>query len=154
MEELTENGVFLKLAAYCSRAERCEFDVIKKMNLWNFNNPEHIKNIVNKLRSENFLNEERFCKAYINDKILYNKWGINKISYELKRRNISEKKINYYLSSFSDSLYEEQLTKILNSKIKTIKYKDQYDLKSKLFRYALGKGYTYDLTKRCLSKLL
>ncbi|HAN76897.1 MAG TPA: RecX family transcriptional regulator, partial [Bacteroidales bacterium] len=46
-------------------------------------NPDEISGIVEKLRAENYLNEARYAASFARDKFRFNKWGKNKIAFEL-----------------------------------------------------------------------
>ncbi|SHF52838.1 regulatory protein RecX [Dysgonomonas macrotermitis] len=149
----SESQALVKMAAYCSKAERAEADVRRKLTLWEVEN-EPMERIIDRLKKENYLNEERFCRSFIKDKMLFNKWGRTKIVFELKRKQISEQVINISFSEFEVAHFEESLLKILTTKAKSVKAKDDYDKKNKLIRFALGRGYSYEQILRCLSKIL
>lgn len=153
MSKYSEKQALVKMAAYCSKAERAESDVYKKLNLWELES-EIIERIINRLKKENYLNEERFCRCFIKDKLLFNKWGKTKIIFELKKKRVSEQTISTCFEEFESDDFEESLQKVLSSKARTIKAKDDYDKKTKLIRFALGRGYSYDQIQRCLSKIL
>lgn len=153
MAKYSENQALIKMAAYCSKAERAESDITRKLSLWELES-EVSDRIINRLKKENYLNEERFCRSFIKDKLLFNKWGKTKIVFELKKKRISEQTISTCFEEFESDDFEESLQKVLSSKARTIKAKDDYDKKNKLIRFALGRGYSYDQIQRCLSKIL
>ncbi|WP_238319490.1 regulatory protein RecX [Bacteroides propionicifaciens] len=70
------------MAAYCAAAERCRSDIEKKLSKWELEIDE-IESIISRLEKENFLNEERYARAYTNDKYKYAKWGKKKIAQGL-----------------------------------------------------------------------
>lgn len=141
------------LAAYCSRAERCEFDITKKMESWELSE-EQQKKIIQRLKSENFLNEERFCKSFINDKFKYNKWGTNKIAFELKKKNIAEDIYKPILEDLDSGDIKEQLTHILKQKVKSTKANSDYERKAKLIKYAVGKGFDMGLSIQVANNII
>lgn len=149
----SEGQALAKIAAYCSKAERAESDVRRKLILWELE-PVETERIINRLQKENFLNEERFCRCFIKDKLQFNKWGKRKIIFELKKKHVSEQTISNCFSESETEDFEEALLKILVSKEKTVKAKDDFDKKNKLIRFALGRGYSYEQVQRCLSKIL
>ena len=150
---MTEKQAMVKMASYCSKAERSEYDVRKKLLAYEIK-VEEINNIVRYLQKENYLSEERYCRSFIKDKARFNKWGRNKIVFELKKKNITESLISNCLNEQSVEEFEESLLMILETKIKSVKAVNEYDRKAKLFRFALGRGYPSDMIQRCLSKLL
>ncbi len=151
--KLTEAQALKRLAAYCSKAERCSYDVRRKLIALNLEN-EVISRIIDRLIKEKFLDEKRFCRSFINDKMRFNKWGETKINYELRKRNIAENVYLPILKDLSGDGFEEQLINLLKAKITTIKAKTEYDRRNKLIRFALGRGFKMDMTVRCVNKLL
>ncbi|MFT3995052.1 MAG: regulatory protein RecX [Dysgonomonas sp.] len=151
--KLTEPQALNKAAAYCSKAERCEFDVRKKLIAWELSE-ESIFHILKRLKDERFLSNERFCRSFINDKVQFNKWGRTKIVYELRKRNIAETDYLPHLEQLPDDEFEKQLIRILQTKIKSVKAKNDYEKKTKLIRFALGRGFPMDLAIKCVNKLM
>ncbi len=151
--KLSEPQALNRVAAYCSRAERSEFAVRKKLIAWEL--PEDaIRRIIDRLRKEKYLNDTRFARSFINDKLNFNKWGRTKIIYELKKRNIPTSVYAPILEELSGDEFEKQLMHILSVKIKSVKGKNDYDKKTKLIRFAMGRGFTMDLVIKCVNKLM
>ncbi|MFR9165408.1 MAG: regulatory protein RecX [Dysgonomonas sp.] len=151
---MTEAQALSRIAAYCSKAERSEYDVRKKLEAWQIDK-DQVGSIVSRLKKENFLNEERFCQAFIKDKLRFNKWGKNKIVFELRKKRISDKTIEKtFLQLDVGDDFEDALKKLLTSKLPAIKAKDNYEKKVKLYRFALGRGYSPDAIQKCLNRLL
>jgi len=82
-----------KAATYCAYQERCHQEVERKLVAWNID-PEIHDEILSDLIQQNFLNEERYAKAYVSGKVNIKKWGRYKIKLELKSRQVSEYSIN------------------------------------------------------------
>ncbi len=151
--KLSEPQALNRIAAYCSKAERCEFDVRKKLITWELPD-DAVRRIVERLRKERFLSDERFSRSFINDKLKFNKWGRTKIAYELRKRSIPESVYNPLLEELSGDEFEKQLMHILSIKFKSVKAKTEYEKKTKLIRFALGRGFSMDLAIKCVNKLL
>lgn len=151
--KLSEPQALNKIAAYCSRAERSEFDVRKKLITWELEE-EAVKRIMDRLRKERYLDNTRFARSFINDKLKFNKWGKAKIIFELRKRQISESVYTPILEELSGDEFEEQLIHILSVKAKSVKARNEYEKKTKLIRFALGRGFQMDMAIRCVNKLL
>lgn len=151
--KLSEPIALNQIAAYCSKAERCEWDVRRKLQAWELTD-EEIARIVKRLKAERFLSNERFCRSFINDKLKFNKWGKTKIVFELKKRNIPQSVYQPVLDELEDESFNEQLEQILTSKLRTVKGKDDYDRRNKLIRFALGRGFSMDAIIKAVNKLL
>lgn len=151
--KLSEPQALNRVAAYCSRAERPESAVRKKLAAWELSE-DAIKRIIDRLRKEKYLDDSRFARSFINDKLNFNKWGRTKIVYELRKKNIPESVYKPILEELSGEEFEKQLMHILSIKIKSVKGKNDYDTKTKLIRFALGRGFTMDLAIKCTNKLM
>lgn len=151
--KLTESQALSKLAAYCSKAERCEFDVRKKLNSWELQE-EVQERIVDRLKKEKFLDERRFVESFIRDKVRFNKWGKAKIVFELKKKKVSALIIDEYISEINSSELDDSLRKILNTKLKSVKANSDYDRKVKLVRFALGRGFSMQQTMKVLNEII
>src|SRR5574344_57000 len=86
-----------KSCKYCSRGEKSTFDIKRFLFKENLSD-EELDFIIKNLIDNNFINEERYIAAFINDKIAFNKWGKNKIFYELISKGIDEKKIKKFFN--------------------------------------------------------
>lgn len=151
--KLSEPQALNRIAAYCSRTERCEYDVRKKLTTWELEG-DTIKRIIERLKKEKFLDDSRFARSFINDKLKFNKWGRTKIIFELKKRQVSESIYNPILNELSTDEFEQQLMHILSIKVKSVKAKNDYEKKTKLIRFALGRGFPMDSSIKCVDKLL
>lgn len=151
---MTENQAMTRIASYCSKTERCTSEVRKKLLAWELEN-EIVEKIIATLTKEKFLDDERYCRSFVRDKQRFNKWGKNKIIFELRKKQIPELLINPILAEeIEESDFEDSLLKILVTKNRSVKADSDYERYAKLFRFASGRGFTPDQIKKCLNKLL
>ncbi|MCL1938488.1 MAG: RecX family transcriptional regulator [Candidatus Azobacteroides sp.] len=143
MKIVSYEQALFRLAAYCSRGERCIFDVCQKMRQWEIAEEDQ-KKIVQRLQDEKFLDENRFCRAYVNDKWKCSHWGIRKIAAGLKRKQIPAALIREALSGIDAEENREQLYQLLAAKRKTVKGESEYEIRQKLIRFALGRGFAWN----------
>lgn len=129
-----------KSMALCSRREFCSYDIRNKLLSWNINS-EDSDRIITILTDENFINEQRYSVSFVKDKFNYNKWGKVKIASQLKAKGISADNIKTAFGEIDDVSYMRMIQNLLTSHRKTIKAKNQYELKAKLLRYGLSKGF-------------
>ena len=73
MEQITEPEMLRRAAAYCSTAERCIQDVQKKIKAAGLSQEEG-ERIIARLLQEKFIDEHRFARYFVNDKLRFNKW--------------------------------------------------------------------------------
>jgi regulatory protein len=132
----------------CSRREYCSDDISNKLTHWGIENSDAEK-IIRVLIKENFINDLRYATAFVRDKFNYNKWGKIKIASHLKLKKIPSEIIRSALNQIDNNAYMNLLNDILTAHKRTIKAKNQYDMKAKLLRYGLSKGFEstllYDL---------
>jgi len=133
-----------KSMALCSKREYCIDDIRIKLKSWGIDENECDK-IIKRLVNENFINETRYCEAFTRDKFRYNKWGKVKIAAHLRAKKIPGDKIQEALDSIDNELYVNTLKDMLDVHKKHITAKNQYDLKGKLLRYGLSKGFESSL---------
>ena len=150
MKPITYEQALHRMAAYCSRAERCTHDIRQKLIRWELPTDQQNK-IVQRLQQEKFLDESRFCHAFANDKSKYNQWGSYKIKYELKKRNIPEDLIKEALQAINPEESRKQLRQLLQNKIKTVKGKNDFEVRQKLIRFAASRGFSLEEIEKVLS---
>jgi len=141
-----------KAMAQCSRREYCSDDIRNKLSLWGVDNDD-IGKILRILISDNFINEPRYATAFVRDKFKYNKWGKVKIASHLKSKKIPSEIIGPALDSIDHEHYIIFLRGLLEVHRRTVKAKNQMDLKAKLLRFALSKGFESSLVYDILNDL-
>ncbi len=145
---MTENdknkSALSKAMAFCSKREYCKDDIRSKLKSWGVDE-KGCEKILSILVNENFINEMRYCEAFTRDKFRYNKWGKVKITAHLKAKKIPAEKINEALATIDNELYVNTLKDLLAVQKKHITAKNLYDLKGKLLRYGLSKGFESNL---------
>ena len=129
-----------KAMAQCSRREFCRSDIRTKLEEWGVSSDDSEK-IISELVKENFINDQRFSSAFVRDKFNYNKWGKVKISAHLKAKKISGDILKSALDSIDNETYIKTINELISSRRKSVKSKNRYDLKAKLLRYGLSKGF-------------
>jgi regulatory protein len=143
---------FDKVAVFCSRSEKCSSEVFDKLKLWGLS-PEESKPIVQKLIAERYIDNERFARAYVKDKFRFNRWGRQKIEFMLRAKHISPEILELAFEEIEEEAYFEKLKSLLSEKLKTTKGKDKYDLRNKLMRFAMSRGFESGLIYKVLKEL-
>lgn len=139
-----------RLQNLCSRSEKCTYDIKLKLQKWGIATAESDK-IIASLQESNFINERRYLEAYIKEKLTMAKWGRKKIVRMLKAKQLPVNAIEEVLSSFDSTKYEKDLLELLKKKNLSIKDESEYSRKAKLLRFALSRGYEYDLAYRLIA---
>lgn len=135
---------FLKASYYCSLSEHCTQKVREKLVQWE-TPKEFIQPIIDKLVEEDYINEERFARAFVKDKFRFNHWGRIKITTHLRALAISSDIIAKAIEEIDEDEYVEILDETVEKKRKTIKKGTDYEIRAKLLRHALSRGFEYEL---------
>ena len=135
---------FLKASYYCSLSEHCIKKVRDKLVQWETPS-EFIDPIIEKLLEQDYINEERFARAFVKDKFRFNHWGRIKISTHLRALGISSENIAKAMDEIDEDEYAEILDEIVEKKRKTIKKGTDLEVRAKLLRHALSRGFEYEI---------
>jgi len=149
----TVNEATKALEHFCAYQERCHKEVEKKLIELRMI-PEARDHIIFHLLQENFLNEERFSKAFARGKFSIKKWGKIRITNELKFKDISSYNIKTALKEINDSDYLTALYSIAEKKLPLIKEANMYTRKNKLSTFLISKGYESNLVYKVANDLI
>ena len=143
------NVAITKAEHYCAYQERSQQEVRNKLYDWGLWT-DAVENIITRLVEDNYINEERFAKAYAKGKFSQKAWGRIKIKQGLKLKNVSPVLIKKALLSIDAGDYVDTLTRLIKKKAVTLTEKDAYKRRYKLQQYALSRGFEPELTTEVL----
>lgn len=142
-----------KLQNYCSYQERCHQEVRRKLvNMRMI--PEAIDQIIVALLDHNFLNEERFAKAYVRGKFRIKKWGRRRLTLELKKKEIGIFNINQAISQINELDYLEVFNDLSESRLSFIIEPNKLKKRKKLADYLLYRGWESHLVYQKVNELV
>ena len=137
--ELSKAEWLDKCEAYCAKSEHCAADVRRKLYEWAA--PAEISDeIVGNLYKNDFLNDARFCHAYVHDKVAYQSWGRIKIQAGLRALDLPESEIRKSLDEIDEKQYQSDLQALFQQR--------KADSEEKRLRFLLQRGFTYDEIKK------
>ena len=148
-KEKTEEEAFLQLAALCANAEHCQYDMLEKMKRWELSDEAQAR-VMARLIEERYVDDRRYARAFVKDKICYNKWGRRKVQQGLWMKRIDKEIQDEVLDDIDEKEYLDVLKPLLKQKRKSIKANSDYELNQKLVRFAYGRGFTFDIIRQCL----
>jgi len=151
--ESTAREAFNKMAQLCSRSEQCSADIRKKIAAFDIVQ-KVVEEIIEKLKSEKFIDDERYVHAYISDKIRLNKWGRIKMRYYLKAKGLADSVIEHGLKNIDTELYKKVLLATMKEKAKKIKKEGKYEQAAHIIRFAQSRGFEPELIHRHLSEVV
>ena len=149
MKQKNEQEAYLQLAALCAQAEHCQWEMLEKLRRWELGDEAQAR-VMQRLVAERYVDDERYARAFVKDKIRYNKWGRRKVEQALWVKHISDDIRHKVLDEVDDEEYLAVLRPLLKQKRRTTKATDEYDMNRKLCRFALSRGFLYNIIKRCI----
>ena len=148
-KEMTAQEAFSRLASLCAKSEHCEHDMTEKMRLWGVDADTQAQ-VMEKLVSGRYVDDERYARAFVRDKIRYGKWGRRKIGQALRMKRINDDIVDDILDAIDDEEYLNVLRPIVKQKLRTTHAANDYELRMKVTKYVLGRGFTLDIIRQCL----
>jgi len=141
MEEKTIDIESLRARAeqYCARAERCASDVeslLKKHGATVSQSDE----IIGHLQERGFLDEARYCRAFVHDKVAFDGWGKRKVQYALRAKHLPDSAIAAALDDIDETAYKANILVLWK--------RHAADAPDKQLRFMLQRGYTYEDIRR------
>ena len=143
--KITDEKVALaKAEHYCAYQDRAQQEVRDKLYEWGLWT-DAVENIISQLITANYLNEERFAKAYVRGKFSQKAWGRIKIKQGLKLKKVSDVLIKKALLTIDGDDYLRTLQQVIAKKAALVNEKNDFKRRYKLQQYAMGRGFEADL---------
>ena len=86
-KQITEQQALSRLMALCARSEHSSGEMLQKMRLWGLDEEAQAR-VMERLTADRYVDDERFTRAFVNDKIRYNQWGRRKIEQALWAKGV------------------------------------------------------------------
>lgn len=142
-----------RIAALCAKSEYCPADVRDKL-LRQGLAPEDADRLVTRLIDEHFIDEERYVRAFVHDKVQYELWGRIKIRYALRAKRLPDDIIDRQLDeAISEEQYLENLATLLRRKLRTLQRPLSPADRAKIYRFAAQRGYEAGLIGHTLQEV-
>ena len=141
-----------KLENFCSYQERCHKEVEEKLRELGMIQSVS-QEIIAQLIQEDYLNETRFAKNFARGKFRIKNWGRNRISRELKSRNITDYNIKMGMQEFTDIEYEETFYNLIEKRKKSVEHLPIDQQKKKIFSYLSYRGWEHEKIFDALNQL-
>jgi regulatory protein len=146
---MSEKDALLRLSALCAQGEHCQWEMTEKLRKWEIDDEAQAR-IMERLVKDRYVDDERFARAFVLDKIRYNKWGRRKVEQALYQKHIADDIRRRTLDDVSDEEYLKVLQPLLKQKRRSTKAASDYEMNQKLIRFALGRGFTFDIIRQCM----
>jgi regulatory protein len=133
-----------RVMALCAEREYCAGDIAAKLKSWGLADSD-IASITDILEKERFIDKKRYASSFVKDKFNQNRWGRVKIAAHLKAKNIPAEIIDEALNTIDSEEYESVIRNLLASHRRSVKARNMYELKGKLIRFGLSRGFESSL---------
>lgn len=148
-QPLTPEKALVRAEELCAKAERSSGEIKKKLHQWGIL-PADAARIIDSLVDRRFIDDRRFCRAYVRDKVKFARWGRRKIALGLYENGIARDLRSEALADIDPHEYLDNLRHLLQLKRRCLNESDSFQLRTKLFRFAASRGYEPDEIKACL----
>ncbi len=139
-----------KIEAYCAAAEHCEMEARMRLRQWKCDS-QNEDEIIDYLIAENFISDERYAKAFVHDKLLYQGWGRVKIAYMLRGKRIAFDIIQSAIQTIDEEEYSRILNRLVSQRLPQNQQSsiDKSTLDS-LYRFLMQRGFTLEEIKSAI----
>ena len=148
-KEMTEQQVLTRLTAECAKAEHCTGEMLEKMRQWGIDDDVQARVMAYLIKGK-YVDDERFCRLFVRDKIRFNGWGRRKVEQALYQKRIDKVVSGPILDAIDDSEYINVLRLLIRSKRKSIKAANEYERNQKLMKFALSRGFEWNIIRQCI----
>jgi regulatory protein len=149
----TAQQALQSLMRLASRSEKSTGDALRLMRTWGVPEAEQ-RGVLDRLIADRYIDNHRYAEAYTREKSQLAGWGERKIAMQLRLKGIERETISAVLAELMETdTTAERLHEKLQKKLRTIKATNDYELRGKLLRYALGLGYDYDMASEAVERV-
>ncbi len=120
---------------YCATAERCTYEVSMLLGRLGATT-EQTDEIIDKLQQQSYINDARYCQAFVHDKVAFQAWGRMKIIMGLRAKHLPDELIDNAIAAIDEQAYNANIRKLILSK--------RNQDRQKQLRFMLQRGYTFD----------
>ena len=145
-ESESSSKCFGSLLNYLARRMYSEFELRTRLLEKDFLNKQ-IDEAIEKAKAYKYINDNEFGEMFVREKQKLNKWGKEKIRFELKQKGVS------FFDEWIDlNLEIENADFHFEKKIKQIKGKTEIEKINKVKRFLIGKGFSVDCIQTVVNR--
>jgi len=152
-KRLSPTEALAKIQRYCAYQERSHKEVKNKLYEYGLY-ASQVDEILSRLITDGFLNEERFAKAYAGGKFRIKKWGKLKIKNELEFLGLTKNCIQRGLNEIEPSDYTKTVKQLIKKKSAETKEENPFKKRDKVARFVISKGYESELVWEYVKDLM
>lgn len=146
---MTEKEGLTRAEAYCAAAEHCRFEVRGKLERMELE-PDQVYAILEKLEKDGYIDENRYARAFVNDKLRFTKWGRMKIAAALREKRIPDSVAAAALDAVDECEYMDILRDVVRSKLRSVSAGTDSERRMKVMRSVCSRGFEMPLVSGIL----
>ena len=146
---MSEEQALARLTALCASAEHCTGEMIDKMTKWEISEEAQAR-IMEHLVKNKYIDDERYCRAFVHDKMEYNHWGRRKIEQALYVKHVDKAIQKAVLDEIPDEDFIDILRPLIVQKRRQTRANSEYEMNMKLMRFAASRGFTIEQIRQCI----
>lgn len=151
---VTPAQALTRLEDLCAKAERCTHEMRQKMRLWQIA-PADAEAIIDRLTRGRFVDDARFARSVVHDKVAFERRGRLYLRQYLAVRRISATTIANALAEIDEDVYRNNLLHILKVRLQSKpELASTFEGRTKVYRYGVSRGYEPALVAETLKSLL
>lgn len=149
---ITAEVAYTRLEALCNRAEHSSGELRKRLRTWGIA-PSVAERIIERLQANRLLDDARFARMFVREKIEYCGWGRRKIAVALYTKGVDRDTAAEALDDIDLESYDRHLLSIVGRKLRSLPEPNSYESRTKAFRFAVGRGFEPDRVIKALESL-
>lgn len=126
---------------WCALSEQCESGVRQKLISWGAT-PVDVELIIVQLRAEDYLNDVRYARAFCESKLVGQRWGRQKVLYQLRSKHLPKEAIEEGMSTVDDETYFRIMSEEKDKKLRTLGGEMTPDVQRRLLSFLASRGYS------------
>ena len=148
---ITPEAALIRMADLCARSEQCSADIEGKLLRLGLSRAQAQK-IVGELRDGRFIDDGRYARAFIEDKVRFNGWGPLKIRAALAAKRLSGTQVEEAIGEVEEEAFLQAAMEAGKVKVRTLDLTVPED-RMKLTRFLASRGFTSSQVSAVVRKL-
>lgn len=149
---LTPESAYARLEVLCNRAEHSTGELRDRLRRWGLT-PGDANSVIERLASRRLVDDSRFARMFVREKIEYCGWGRRKIAMALRAKGVDAETTAETLDDIDTEIYDSRLTEIVGRKLRSLPDPASYESRTKAFRFAVGRGFEPDRVIKAIQTL-
>lgn len=154
METLQKHPAYSSITRYCSYQDRTEKEVCEKLRALGVEQTTALEQFIQILKTEKFLDEERYVASFVRGRLVGKNWGKRKIRLALANKGLAPALVDKELAAIDDVDYLQILQAVATRKMQGFTEKSSRQSRQKLINYLLQKGYEPDIVYQQVQELI